>query len=104
MGFFFIDPETYNRHKQEVIELSNSVQISINEHLPEKQRKGGLTDAQIAERLGLDEQVVREIRVVAERDYYPIDEWQRAIEFKDNACRSYQEKGVSYATKKYLKK
>ena len=52
----------------------------------------------------LEEDLVREIRVVAERDYYPIDEWQEAITFKDKACRAYQEKGVSYATKKYSKR
>ncbi len=104
MTFFFIDPEIYKQHKDEVIRLSNSIQVNINEHLPAEQRRGGLSDSQIAERLGLEEQVVREIRVVAERDYYPIDEWQNAIAFKDNACRSYHEKGVSYATKKYLKK
>jgi hypothetical protein len=26
------------------------------------------------------------IRVVAERDCYPLDEWERAIEFKRKAC------------------
>jgi hypothetical protein len=41
---------------------------------------------------------------VAERDYYPIEECQRAIEFKERACRGYAERGVSYATKKYLKR
>lgn len=104
MGFFFIDPETHRRHKEDVIRLSNSIQININEHLPNHQRQGGLSDRQIAVKLGLDETVVREIRVVAERDYYPIDEWQKAITFKDEACRAYQERGVSYATKKYLKR
>jgi hypothetical protein len=29
---------------------------------------------------------VTEIRVVAERDCYPLDEWERAIEFKRKAC------------------
>jgi len=104
MSFFFIDPEIYKKYKDEIIRLSNSIQIDINEHLPAEQRKGGLSDRQIAEKLGLEERVVREIRVVAERDYYPIDEWEKAIEFKDKACRAYQKKGVSYATKKYLKK
>ncbi len=103
MTFFFIDPKTYQKYKDQVLELSNSIQIDINEHLPREQRRGGMTDKQIAEKLGLEEHVAREIRIVAERDYYPIDEWQNAIEFKDNACRSYQEKGRAYATKKYRK-
>ena len=103
MTFFFIDPETYKQFKDQVLELSNSIQININEHLPREQRRGGMTDKQIAEKLGLEEHVAREIRIVGERDYYPIDEWQKAIAFKDNACRSYHEKGRSYATKKYRK-
>ena len=104
MSFFFIDPETYKKHREEVLRLSNSIQIDINEHLPAESRRGGMSDREIAEKLGLEERVVREIRVVAERDYYPIDEWEKAIAFKDEACRAYQEKGVSYATKKYKKK
>ena len=104
MTFFFVDPEIYKKYKDEVIALSNSIQIDINEHLPREQRKGGMTDKQIAEKLGLEEHVAREIRIVAERDYYPIDEWQDAIAFKADACRSYHEKGRSYATKKYRKR
>ena len=65
--------------------------------LLEKDKKGG-------EKLGLDSNVVREIRCVAERDYYTLDEWQKAIEFKDKACREYAVKGVSSVTKKYLLK
>ena len=52
--------------------------------------------------LGIEERVVREIRCVAEREYYPVDEWERALEFKDRACKGYAEYGVAYATKKYI--
>lgn len=104
MSFFFVDPEVYKKHKDDVLRLSNSVQVRIHEHFPADRREGGMSDAQIAETLKLDEQLVREIRVVAERDFYPIDEWQRAIEFKDEACRGYMKQGVSFATRKYRKK
>ncbi len=104
MDSFFVDPELYEKHRDEVLRLSNSIQVNIQEHFPAEQRGGRLSDREIAERLGLSEKVVREIRVVAERDSYPLDEWRRAIEFKERACRGYAEKGVSYATKKYLKK
>lgn len=104
MSFFFIDPALFHQYKDEVLRLSNSFQININEHFSAEKRKGGMSDLEIAEKLDLEEQVVREIRIVAERDYYPIDEWQKAIEFKDHACRSYQKKGLAYATKKYAKK
>jgi hypothetical protein len=74
---FRLDPEVYARHKDEVLKLSNSFQRI---HEP------GLSDRQIAERLGLDERTVTEIRCVAERDCYPLEEWEKAIEFKRKAC------------------
>ncbi len=99
MGFFFIEPELYHRYKDDVLRLSNSFQVNIQEHLPAEQRQRGLSDKEIAEQLGLEEHVVREIRVVAERDYYPIDEWQNAITFKDKACRAFAKHGNSYVFK-----
>jgi hypothetical protein len=96
-GFFVVDPALYRQYKDQVLALSNSVQINVQEHLPREHRRRGLSDREIAERLGLDERLVREIRVVAERDRYGIDEWQKAIEFKDRACRAYAKEGASYA-------
>ncbi len=98
-GFYYVDPETYEAHKNDVLRLSNSVQINIQEHLPAGQRRRGLSDREIGEELGLDEHVVREIRVVAERDHYDLDEWQKAIDFKDKACRAFSEQGLSYVFK-----
>ena len=100
MAFFFVDPAVYRRHHQEILELSNSVQVDVHEHLPGEKRRRGLSDREIAERLELDERTVREIRVVAERDYYDIEEWEKAIEFKDKACRSFAEEGLSYVFKR----
>ena len=77
MGVFRLDPEVYRRFKDEVLRLSNSLQ---------RIDRRGLSDREIAERLGLDERTVTEIRCVAERDVYPLDEWERAIEFKRKAC------------------
>ena len=74
---FRLDPEVYKRHKDDVLALSNSFQ---------RIDQPGLSDKQIAERIGLDERTVTEIRCVAERDCYPLDEWERAIEFKRKAC------------------
>jgi hypothetical protein len=99
MTFFFVDPELYHRYKDEVLSLSDSVQINFQEHLPASERRRGLSDREIAERLGLDERTVREIRVVAERDRYDLEEWQRAIEFKDKACRAFARHGISYVFK-----
>ena len=102
MSFFFVDTKTYNKHKDAVLALSQSIQINYVEHLPPEKRQPGFTDAQIGEKLGLDERVVREIRCVGEREYYPIDEWERAIEFKEERCRGYARQGMSSATKKYV--
>jgi len=100
VGFFFVDPETYKRYKDEVLRLSDSFQVNIQEHLPTETRRRGLSDKEIAAKLNLDERVVREVRVVAERDYYDLDEWEKAIEFKDKACRAFSKSGLSYVFKK----
>ncbi len=94
MTFFYVDPETYQKYRERVLELSNSIQVDVNEHLPASERKRGLSDREIADRLELEERLVAEIRCVAERDYYPLDEWEKAIEFKRKACRDYVEKKI----------
>jgi ribosome-binding protein aMBF1 (putative translation factor) len=104
MGFFFVDPELYRKHRDAVLSMSQAIQINYPEHLSPEVRKPGFSDRQIAAKLGLEERVVREIRCVAEREYYPVDEWERALEFKDRACKGYAENGVAYATKKYIQK
>ncbi len=104
MGFYFVDPETYRRYKDEVLELSHAVQIDVHEQLPDDKRRPALTDKQIAEQLGLDERTVCEIRCVAERDKYPIDEFEAAIRFKEQACRQFAAKGISSVIGKYRSK
>ncbi len=99
---YFIEPETYLKYRDQVMEFSQSVQINYAEHLPPEKRKPGLSDEQIAEKLGLDVFTVREIRCVAERQYYGLDEWQKALEFKERACREYAVSGMSSVTKKYF--
>ena len=104
MGFYFVDPETYKKYRDDVIAMSQSIQINYQEHLPPEKRKPGLSDRQIAEKLGLEERVVREIRCVAEREFYSIDEWEQALKFKEETCRNYAREGLSSVTKKYLDK
>lgn len=104
MGFYFVDPEIYRKYKDQVLALSQSIQINYQEQLPREKRRPGLTDAAIADQLGLDERTVREIRCVGEREYYGIDEWEKALRFKDEACRAYAREGLSSVTKKYLNK
>jgi hypothetical protein len=99
MSFFFVDPEIYKQYREAVLLLSDSVQINFQEHLPPESRRRGLSDKEIAGQLGLDERTVREIRVVAERDTYDLSEWEKAIEFKDKACRAFARHGISYVFK-----
>lgn len=103
MSFYFVDPDTYNKYKDEILELSHAVQVNFQEHLPAEKRQPGLTDQQIADKLGLELEVVREIRCVAERDKYPIDEFEAAIRFKEKACRDYARQGMSAVMEKYVK-
>ena len=103
MGFYFVDPETYEKYKDDVLEMSHAVQINFQEHLPADKRQPGFSDKQIAKKLGIEEKVVREIRCVAERDKYPLDEFEEAIRFKEKACREYLVKGMSAVMEKYVK-
>jgi hypothetical protein len=99
VSFFFVDPEIYQQYREAVLTLSDSVQINFQEQLPPEERRRGLSDREIGEKLGLDERTVREIRVVAERDTYDLSEWEKAIEFKDKACRAFARHGISYVFK-----
>ena len=101
MGFYFVDPETYRKYRDEVLALSHAQQVDFQEHLPADTTHPALSDREIAERLGLEERLVREIRCVAERDKYPIDEWEEAIRFKERTCREYAKTGISSVLKKY---
>ena len=62
MGFYFVDSETYEKYKDEVLFYSQSVQVNTQEFLPEDNRKRPLSDKEIAVKMGLDERAVREIR------------------------------------------
>ena len=101
-GFHVVDPDLYDRYRKEIVALTNSYQVDINEFLPDDgTRKRGLSDAEIAERLGLDVRDVTEIRVVAEHDEYPIEEYEASARFKDAAAASYFEGGVKNLYKGY---
>lgn len=93
-GFYVVDPDLYDQYRDEVVRLSNSFQVNVNEFLPDDQRQRALSDAEIAEQLGLDVRDVTEIRVVAEHDQYPIEEYEASARFKDAAASSYREGGV----------
>ena len=51
MSFFYIDPETYQQYRDQVIEMSQSIQVNYPENLPPETRRPGFSDEQIAEKL-----------------------------------------------------
>ncbi len=48
MSFFYVDPDTYRRYRDEVLALSDSVQVNYPEHLSPDLRSPALSDEQIA--------------------------------------------------------
>ena len=74
MPFYFVDPEVYRQYRDRVVEMAQSIQINYVEHLPAEKRKPGFSDEEIAEKLGLDARTVSEIRCVAEREMYDVDD------------------------------
>ena len=54
MSFFFVEPEIYRKYKDQVLALSQSIQVNYVEHLAPEKRQPGLSDEQIGEKLGLD--------------------------------------------------
>jgi len=94
-GFHVVDPETYHKFRAEVVRLANSHQYNRNEFLDDDVRQRALSDAEIAEILEIDIRDVTEIRVVAEHDEYPIEEYEASARFKDAAAASYLEGGVA---------
>ena len=93
-GFHVVDPDLYDRYRDEIVRLSTSHQIDVNEFLPDGVRRRGLSDEEIAGRLGLDIRDVTEIRVIAEHDEYGIEEYEASARFKDAAAESYRAGGV----------
>lgn len=93
-GFHVVDPALYREHRAAIVAMANSHQVNINEFLPEGVRQRAMTDAEIAEELGLDVRDVTEIRVVAEHDEFGLEEYEASARFKDAAAASYRAGGV----------
>jgi len=80
---FCVPTEVYERHRDEILRLSLSFQRWV---APEDgglllDKVDQLSDAEIAERMGLDGDTVRRIRCMAEWDL-PIEAWRNAAAFK----------------------
>lgn len=85
---YFVSKELYEKNKDGVIRLSLNLQRAQGE----KNWPQCLTDAQIAQKLGLGERDVREIRCIAEIDLLESDSWEKAQSFKTDSARNYLER------------
>lgn len=73
----------YEKYKDDVLKLSLSFQkwFAPKDGRVVLERMDQLSDGEIAEKLGLDEDMVRKIRCMAEWDI-PMEVWRNAAEFK----------------------
>lgn len=82
-----VSPELYQRYGQQVWEWTNRVQRFV----PGEQNRG-LTDQEIASRLGLTVHEVIEIRAIAEHDRIPLEAYLEAEEIKESRFKRIPEK------------
>ena len=78
-----VSPERYRRFKDEVRQWTNRKQ-----RLAASKQTGGLTDAEIAERLQLSVQEVTEIRCILEIEELSLEELEKAEEIKETRFRN----------------
>ena len=74
----FINPDLYNRYKDEVWKLTNARQ----RYEPGKAQRG-LTDREIAEQLGLKVEEVTEILSIAEKENISLEKYLEADDTKE---------------------
>ncbi|MFC1872609.1 hypothetical protein ACFLYV_02690 [Chloroflexota bacterium] len=78
----YVAPALYEENKQKVLEMSLAVQAW--ESGQAVRGSSGLSDREIAEKLGLEPADVTEIRCIAEIDLLPQTTWMRSAEWKQN--------------------
>jgi hypothetical protein len=82
---FPISPDLYRQHKDQVLALTNARQ----RYEPGKNLRG-LTDAEIAHRLGITTEEATEIRCIAEVDladadrFFEADDWKEGRRVRDS--------------------
>lgn len=74
----FVNKDLYNRYKDEVWKLTNAQQ----RYEPGKAHRG-LSDKEIAERLGLSMEEVTEIRCIAENEMISLEKYLDAEDIKE---------------------
>ncbi|MFC2011460.1 hypothetical protein ACFLUR_04155 [Chloroflexota bacterium] len=83
----YLTPEIYNKYKQQVLDMSLAVQYYVG--LEQQRESSCLSDGEIAKRLGLSVEEVREIRTIAENDLLPADTWMKSDEEKRRKSKKF---------------
>lgn len=78
----FVNMKLYHRYKNDILKLTNARQ----RYKPGHARRG-LSDKEIAERLGLSTEAVVEIRCIAENDMIPLESYLDAEGVKEKRYR-----------------
>jgi len=80
---YCVPVDLYKKYKDEILRLSLSYQkwVAPEDGSVVLKRVDQLSDKEIAEKLDLDEDIVRKIRCMAEWDL-PMEVWRNAAEFK----------------------
>jgi len=83
----YVSAELYNKYKKQVHDMSLATQKYIG--LQQQRVTTSLTDAEIAEKLGLSVADVREIRVIAQNDLHAADTWAKSDNEKRRKCQTF---------------
>lgn len=83
----FVSPELYNKYKQQVLDMSLAVQNYIG--IEQQRDSSCLTDKEIAQKLGLKVDDVREIRTIAQNDLHTADAWIESDREKRRKCAKF---------------
>ena len=84
----FVSMELYDRHKETVWKWTNARQ-----RLELGKAHRGLTDKEIASRLGLTVEEIIEIRCIAENEMIPLESYLEADDIKENRFKRVPSKG-----------
>ena len=86
----YVSPELYEKYKEQILAMGLGVQNY--DGLKHVRENSCLSDAEIADRLGLSRADVTEIRVIAENDLLPADTWLKSDEEKRRKCVAFFKK------------
>lgn len=83
----YVSPEIYNKYKQQVLDMSLAMQNYVG--IEQQRITSCLTDAEIAVKLSLPVEDVREILMIAQNDLHSADAWMESDKEKRRKCSNF---------------